>query len=192
MSKNKWILGAAALATGLLHRLRGWGPTDNITDPPMWRKVAKLLTSKIIAVPLYIGLLYGLLTWDWVIGLITGVGYQVYVISGWGDYWDFSEKRNDEVAMIDWLFRDTEPGVWVDLASMSLRGMFAIFLFIGLAVYYSNPWPVAFGLLMLLQGPIYFLASLFGDDVKVEIAEPLVGTICIGGAIAMSLYFNGM
>lgn len=184
----EWIF--IVLCAGL-NRLRGWGPVDKYVRPDgsvaRWRKVAEVLSSK-YACALYLGgvcwPIYG-----WPPAMIVAGGYALWAMRGWGDYFDFSKKPNRELAWIDAITRRL-AAPWRDVAAMSLRGLYFYPAAIGLA-WWVNSWhPLALGVLILLQGPVYLLAHRLDVDdrrgVKTVAAELAMGGI-IGGIIAGGL-----
>lgn len=158
-----WILAFA-----VFNYLRGWGPTDLFDKPPLWRKIAAHVTSKVGT-----GIMAGFFVflWKWLgvgdplpasshVALIVALGWYVWALRGWGDYWDFLELKNKEIGFIDsFVGRIFKPGEKNDLLSMALRGMFFYPAFVALAWYLSSWWPLLIGLGTLMQGPIYWLQN---------------------------------
>ena len=143
------------LLSGIINRWRGWGLPKSGAFPA-WLTWLDRLGGKFYC-SAYMGLLFGLYTLDHNVGLIVAAGFALWALLGWGDYWDYTEKPNDEVWFIDAVVgRFFKPGAVADFVSMSLRGILLGYpLFIGLAVYLGSAWPLLIGLGMAAQGPIY-------------------------------------
>jgi len=152
-----------------LNLLRGWGPTDLYERPPLWRKIAAHLTSKVGT-----GIIAGFFVWfmEGLGGLspvappvhfaapIIALGWYCWALRGWGDYWDFSTRPNQEVGFIDSLaLKIFPPGEANDLFSMSLRGgVFAMPLFLALSYWW--PWAWIGAVIIGGQGLIYWVQNV--------------------------------
>lgn len=113
------------------------------------------------------GLLTGLYAWDAYIGAIVAIGWALWAFKGWGDYFDFSDRRNDEVRFVDELIgRHVNPSPLNDMLSMSLRGLFILPLFIALSVYLSSLLPLLLGLAASLQGAFYYIGHMLWPDMS--------------------------
>ena len=154
---------------GLMNYLRGWGPTDHYAKPPLWRKLAAHLTSK-VGTGIFAGFFVFFSLWlgadrdglaSLCIASIVALGWWLWALRGWGDYWDFSSRKNQEVRFLDALvLRFLPPGELNDLLSMSLRGfIFGYPLFLALAWALGSLTPLCWGLGLLLQGPVYWLQN---------------------------------
>tara|TARA_B100000989_G_scaffold267629_1_gene221817 strand:+ start:890 stop:1477 length:588 start_codon:yes stop_codon:yes gene_type:complete len=160
-----WSIILLVLLSAAIGRLRGWGATDNIANPPKWRKLVDAWGSKYHAAA-YMGLVFGLAAWSASLSVIVAAGYALWAAKGWGDYWDYSDQPNDEVGIIDVAVRWVLPmGPWADFVSMSLRGLLGYPLFIGLAAWHyfihadmqACLLALVIGLGMGLQGVVYHL-----------------------------------
>lgn len=158
----------AILFAALINRLRGW-------ESGYERFHGKYPCA------VYMGLFFGLMAWDPYIGLIVAIGWALWAVKGWGDYFDFSDRRNDEVSWIDTIVLKRAPsGPINDLISMSLRGLFILPLFIALSVYFTSPFPSLLGLVACLQGPFYYIGHLLWPDMsgrKTVFAELATGAL---------------
>jgi len=178
------------IASALLNRLRGWGVKKDMVYPA-WQAWLDRFGSKGY-VAAYMGLLFGLYALDPIVGGVVALGYAIWAIFGWGDYWDYTDQPNDEVWIIDTIVaRYFKPGAMADFASMSLRGLLGYPLFVLLAVYLGSMWPLLIGLGMAAQGAIYhvFFKQLGRviDWEKAFITAELVTGAWIGALIVVSL-----
>jgi hypothetical protein len=166
------------ISIAIIHRLRGWSPSEE-KELTLQQKFLSAITGKVFFCPSYLGLSAYLYTGDWIFALIAALGYQLYVVLGWGDYWDGSDRVNKEVGLIDDLVgKYLEPGFWNDFVSMSLRGLICLPLFIGLAFYQGELLTALSGILMSLQGGIYHgLRILTNDNGWHEYAELSIGAL---------------
>lgn len=159
---------AESIVCALINRLRGWE-----TGYEKWHGKYPCAV--------YMGLLWGLLSMDAVIGLIVAIGWALWAFKGWGDYFDFSDRRNDEVDWIDAVVLKRVPsGPMNDMVSMSLRGLFILPLFVALSVYLLTPLPSLLGLVAILQGPFYYIGHLLWPDMsgrKTVFGELLTGAL---------------
>lgn len=177
------------LAGAGLNRLRGWGPYPEGLVLSFRQRLFKRLVDKVVAVPFYFGIITFLYTGNWYAGVIAAIGYQIWAIPGWGDYWDASDKPNHEVGFIDDLFEDEPEGWKRDLFSMCARGLIGWPTFVGLAFMQPGvTWPALFwGLGLALQGVIYHGFRIFYPTAawvrKSEYAMGLLWT----GLIALSV-----
>lgn len=174
----------------LLNRLRGWGPTDGMTYPPRWRRWLAVISSK-YACAVYAGGFVYSLTGDPILGGIMALGFAFWAVWGWGDYWDFSDRPNDEVGLIDWIVQQFLPaGEKADFLAMSLRGLFILPLFTMLAIYTGSLVAFFLGFAGLLQGPVYWIhwrwmLKKYGHPNKGKgLAELAFGAV-MGAAIGM-------
>lgn len=144
----------------LLNRLRGWDIPFNGPQQILWLK------SK-YAIALYAGAIFGLYASSWYVFAIVTCGIAFWASRGWGDYFDFSSKPNNEITIIDDVLDIFDNGPLKDTIAMSLRGAFLYVMFIALSLYTHSIEPLFIGALSLLQGPIYFAWHLIDkDDVR--------------------------
>lgn len=193
------------LAMGILNRLRGWGPADAwLADhpggiPPLRLRILSYATSKYVTSAYCGALTGGCAAWlgygsplAICIGTVIWLGMMLWAVPGWGDYWDGSPKPNQEVGVIDRLAgRIFPPGFWNDWFSMSLRGLlFGYPMFIWLAIMQANPFPLAVGLGMFLQGTVYAAAwkAIKNPKWRIPVAECLMGMV-IGRLIHTAAFF---
>lgn len=178
------------ICSALINRLRGWSLKKNVSYPA-WQVLLSRFSGKAICT-VYLGMLFWLFTFDPIIGGIVTLGYMVWAVFGWGDYWDYSDDPNDEVWLIDVIVaRYFKSGAMADFVSMSLRGVLGYPLFVMLAVYLGSLWPLLFGLGMAAQGAIYHVFfKLLGRIIhweKAFITAELVMGGWIGALIIASL-----
>jgi hypothetical protein len=112
------------------------------------------------------------------VGIIVALGMYFWAVFGWGDYFDFSGKKNDEIAPIDWLIsRLMRPSPLADCVSMSIRGLFIAPMFIALA-FVGYPFAPFYGLVGALQGIIYYTSwKLLKKYDYTDFAELLTGFV---------------
>lgn len=170
------------LLAGAINRVRGWNPVTEFKvaearrrggwhwpdvadyDVPDWRRWLAPFCNKFVCAG-YMAVLFGAYHFVMfnnmvdagVIGLIVGAGYALWAAPGWGDYWDFTGQKNDEVGFIDSLLREIESALWLDVFSMVLRGLLGYPLFVALAFYFGSYLPVWVGLGMAGQALVYYL-----------------------------------
>lgn len=109
------------------------------------------------------------LTQDWVSAAIVALGYFLFVSFGWGQYFtnpiDFTKPPpfpvNKEIPWIDYLVSKLPNNIpfrkWV---AMTLRGLYAMPIFIGLGVYGGNYLALLYGVLFaVLMGSSYFVTA---------------------------------
>lgn len=143
-----------AIIFALINRLRGW-------ESGYQQFHSKYLCA------VYLGVITGVYAWDWVIGVIVAMGWALWAARGWGDYFDFSSNKNDEIAQIDALLAPHVPsGALNDALSMSIRGLFILPLFIALSVYLLSPSPLLLGLGACLQGSFYYIGHRLWSDMS--------------------------
>jgi hypothetical protein len=131
------------------------------------------------------GVIAGVSVLSWQVGVIVALGVWFWAIWGWGDYFDFSDKRNDEIYILDWfLSRFIQPSPLADGVAMSLRGLFIAPMFIALAFvgYHFAPF---YGLVGALQGIIYYTSwKLLKKYDYTAFAELLTGFV-----FGLALYY---
>lgn len=143
-----------AIIFAIINRLRGWDSKYSL-----WHGKYPCAV--------YLGIITGFYSGDYIIGLIVTLGWILWAIWGWGDYFDFSPKKNNENKFIDdFVGAHIESGWLNDLASMSLRGMFIFPMFIALSVYILSPYPFLLGLGACLQGLFYFIGHKLWPDMS--------------------------
>jgi hypothetical protein len=130
----------------------------------------------------------GLYAMSWQVGCIVTIGMWFWCVFGWGDYFDFSQLRNNEISIIDKVvYVIFSPSQYADMLAMALRGMFIYPMFAALAVYgYTGAW--VYGFVGLLQGIIYWVSyRLFYGRDYVAFAELITGAV-LGAALQLSLH----
>lgn len=172
----------------IVNRLRGWGPTDNVVNRSFTLRALSFATSKYVCA-IYVALLSLLLLGvSYIEAGIIMAGWALWAVPGWGEYFDFQRKDNDEIGWIDWLVsRLNFDAYMADTVSMALRGLYGYPLFVALSLYAGEYHGLLIGLLLLLQGPIYYISYLIRDGVKhVEMAEVIMGFLW--GALLFSQF----
>ena len=152
------------ILSALINRLRGW-------ESGWERWHGKYPCA------LMMGCAWGRYGHDALVGIIVAIGYALWATRGWGDYMDFSLRRNDEV---DWIDRLTcrlyQP--WRDGCSMALRGLYALPMFAALSLYQLTFMPVLVGIMMVAQGVFYYVGWRYWPDMSgraTVLAEWLTG-----------------
>lgn len=128
----------------LINRARGWGAVEDwqqrhSSPPARWRYVADALTGRVLCA-LYAGLAVGGYAYlqgaqlhsAYIPGLLAAFGFYFWALSGWGDYFDFTDGANQEIEWIEALTHDLPFGPRRDTISMALRMCYAAPFFIGI------------------------------------------------------------
>ncbi len=152
--------------------------------------VKKWWASKTL-VAVYYGIAVFIVTQNYKQAVVVWLGTWLYRMLGWGDYWDGSDKKNKEVAIIDKVVgRFLAPGFWCDFVSMTLRGgIFAAPLFIALS-YFAWSYSWIFCNIGFSQGVVYAVMKKYISYARMsEFAEPFMGFLILGG-VAVSLYLT--
>jgi hypothetical protein len=138
-------------------RFRGWSPKGEKKDYTILQRFLSAITGKIFFTPLYQAIAtYAYAGNCWIMAIV-GIGWQIGVVYGTGDYHDGTDKLNNEVKWIDDLVIKILPsGFWNDLVSMGIRN-FAYFAptFIALGLYQHDASTMLLSLPMLLVGFLY-------------------------------------
>lgn len=139
---------------------------------------------------------------DWILGLIVGVGFVVWRMPGWGDYFAAFHGRaplpgSVEVKFIDDLayaiVRNPKSAsdyrLW-GMVAMALRGLiFSLPLFMVLAFYLGKIEPMIIWPNMLAQGVIYWLGRFVPADrppFQIPVIEKVMG-LYLGSLIILSM-----
>lgn len=170
------------LSVTALHRIRGseWG------RPFLAKGVTSALTGILSGVySLWAG--YSL-THTCFIALIIGAGIYLGVGKGWGEYFDGSDKPNNEIKIIDWIVSKVcLPSLGADILAMSIRHLFFAPILIALSFV---AWNYSYALVptLLAAGPLYFIPGI-PEKHRIEAAEIAVGFI-IALTLSTSLYLG--
>lgn len=153
----------------ILSRLQGWDSNTRNWNPII-KSMTNHLTSK-YAVAVYFGLIVFALGHGW-LGAYIAVAWGLASSMGWGDYWDGSERKNDEIAIIDnFVGNYLRSGYWNDYASMSLRlCMYAPFFIFS---------PVHFLAFVAILPPLYLAANSVGGHLREALKNPEHGHIIV-------------
>ena len=152
------------------------------TDHP---HIAKLTSSKLlafIAMGITVWVFYG-----WMNGLNTAAGMAFWAqICGWGLYFSAFHGRwslnESECKIIDRLVSGIEDTRIRGTVAMSIRGLAIFPLFIGFAFTMGDLWLSFYGLIGLLQGPVYGAMRWIPEKNAATFAEAIYGGI-IGATI---------
>ncbi len=201
-----------AISWSIINRLRGWGNGWNKTEKPDWLVWAQ----KYVFTRHWLALLQGAITGWYAYSLgfdhraILGVsgavaiGWWFGVLFGWGEYFDGTDKPNDEIHWIDqlvgsriipWMQDAKRPGWikkvaskiwWKDALSFGLRGTYYLPMYLGVAYFAQSSWAMLPALFFWIDAVTYATARNAGAGDFVRWAE-LAGGFLRGLMIGLAL-----
>lgn len=190
----------------ILNRLRGHSFTKHHIEKEQerrkqvkWRVWADRLSSRLV-ISAYVGWLattYSLIKGSgWVdsslYGLFFSSAFILWASFGWGRYYPFGKwnAKEEEFYPADiisnYIFNKSNNPYLAAGIGMTVRGLVALPLFIAVSIYLQNSLFIFLGLMLGLQGVLYYIAGrvcrpFYKDGQKisyrVELAEVLLGII---------------